>query len=193
MTTHIVLIGVGALGSHVALLARNLDVSLKVIDFDRIEQKNTLSQFHTRMSLGHNKARALAQTMMGLFGARIEAVPHRLTADNVDALLSGGDLLIDCLDNAASRRLVQRWARRHAVPCLHGALAPDGAYGRVIWDEHFVIDEAPEDNQATCEDGEHLAFIAQVAAVLVQSLQAHLAEGATPSYHLRRGEVVRVA
>ncbi|MEL6180391.1 MAG: ThiF family adenylyltransferase [Myxococcota bacterium] len=193
MTTRIALIGAGALGSHVALLTRNLDVVLKAVDFDRIEQKNTLSQFHTRMSLGHNKAKALKQTMMGLFGTRIEAVPHRLTVDNVDALLSDSDLILDCLDNGASRRIVQTWARAHNTPCLHGALAPDGTYGRIVWDEHFAIDDEPQHAQATCEDGEHLPFIVLVAAVMAQSVQTFLTrDGLKQSFHLHAGGVVQV-
>ena len=43
----VVIVGVGALGSHVALLGRNWGVQLKLVDFDRIEQKNTQAQFHS--------------------------------------------------------------------------------------------------------------------------------------------------
>ncbi len=179
-----IMVGAGALGSHLALLARNFGVKLKVIDFDRVEQKNTLSQFHTRMGLGRNKAQALAQSLQGLFGHRVEAIPHKLTADNAHALLSGGDLLVDCLDNLAARTQVQEMARKLDIACLHGALAADGQFGRVIWDEHFTIDAESHEGEATCEDGEHLPFIAMNAACMAQSIQTFLEHGRKDSFHL---------
>lgn len=184
MTRTIVIVGVGALGSHAALLLRNVEAKMKVIDFDRVEQKNTMSQFHTRMGVGRNKAQALAQSFQGLFGLRIEAVPHKLTADNAEALLGGADLILDCLDNGEARRVVQKLARAQGVPCLHGALAADGQLGRVVWDEHFQIDDEPGEGAATCEDGEHLPFIAMVSARLAHSAQAFLDSGQKLSFQL---------
>ena len=168
----VVVVGVGALGSHAALLCRALPIQLKVIDFDRIEAKNLLAQFHTRMGVGKNKAQALQKALHGLFGVQIEAVPHRLTGDNTDALLADAELIVDCLDNAAARKLVQDFARARAIPCVHGALAPDGQLGRVVWDHLFVIDSEDAPGQATCEGGEHLPFIGLTAATLAQAIAA---------------------
>ncbi len=186
----ITVVGVGALGSHVVLMGRNLEAAWKVIDFDRVERKNTLSQFHTRMGVGRNKAQAISQAVQGLFGLRVEAVPHKLTADNAEALLGGSDLIIDCLDNAQARRVVQAFARANGVPCLHGALAANGEYGQVLWDEHFEIDEGAA-GAATCEDGEHLPFIVGASAVLVQSAQRFLRDGHKSGFHVLPGGQVR--
>jgi molybdopterin/thiamine biosynthesis adenylyltransferase len=191
--TQVVLVGVGALGSHVALLGRNLEVGLKVIDFDRVEQKNLLSQVHTKMGVGKNKAQALSQLMLGLYGRKVEAVPHRLTADNAEALLGGAGVVVECLDNAAGRRAVQALVRARGLPCLHGALAADGAFGRVVWDEHFVIDAEDAEGQATCEDGAQLPFIGLTAAVVCQSLQRFLVDGERQSFQVHQGGVSRIS
>lgn len=180
----IVIVGVGALGSHLVLLARNLGAELAVVDFDRVEQKNVLSQFHSKMGVGRNKTQALQQAMQGLFGLRLEAVPHRLTEDNVVALLTRADLVVDCVDHAPTRRLLTRVAAERAIPCLHGALAADGTYARVMWDPGFTVDEGG-DGAATCEDGEHLPFIALVAATMARALQRFLKDGTTQSVHVR--------
>jgi hypothetical protein len=169
-------VGVGALGSHLVQLGRSLPVQWKVIDDDRIEAKNLLAQFHTRMGLGKNKAQALQQAMMGMFGIKIEAIPHRLTADNTEALLGDADLVVDCLDNAESRTLIQQFVRARGIACVHGALAPDGELGRVVWDHLFVIDGEHTPGQATCEGGEHLAFIAQTAATLAQAIALYVGD-----------------
>lgn len=180
----IVIVGAGALGSHVALFGRNGDARVVVVDFDRVEPKNTLSQFHGRMGVGRNKAQALQQALHGLFGARVEAVPHRLVAHNAEALLAGADVIVDCVDHAETRRLMQRFAADRAIPCLHGALAADGRYGRVMWSPGFTVDEGG-DGVATCEDGEHLPFIALVAAHLAARLQRFLTDGVMESVHVR--------
>lgn len=172
----VVVVGVGALGSHVVQLGRSLPVQWKVIDFDRIEAKNVLAQFHTRMGVGKNKAQALQQAMQGMFGVKIDAVPHRLSADNSEALLGDADLVVDCLDNAEARTLVQQFVRARGIACVHGALAPGGELGRVVWDHLFVIDSEDSPGQQTCEGGEHLAFIAQTAATLAQAIAIYVGD-----------------
>lgn len=176
--TKIVVVGVGALGSHLALLLRNLDVSLVLVDFDRVEAKNLTSQFHTKLGLGRNKAQALQQALKGMFGRDSYAVPHRLGADNVETLLGTATLVVDCLDNGESRRIVQNFVRARGIACVHGALAPDGAFGRVIWDPAFTVDDGPA-GAATCEDGEHLPFVALVAAELALAVQRFVRDGRT--------------
>ncbi len=182
-TPRIVIVGVGALGSHVVLLGRNLPARFTVIDFDRVERKNTLSQFHSKMGVGRNKAQALGQAMQGLFGLRLDARPHRLNADNVAQLLDGAALVVDCVDNAETRRLIQTASVELNLPCVHGALAQDGAYARIMWREEFSIDGGGE-GQATCEDGEHLPFIAAVAARMTGVIQRFLKDGTREGFHL---------
>lgn len=172
----IIIVGVGALGSHVALLLRN-EASIKAVDFDRVETKNTLSQFHGKPSVGKNKAQAAQQVFQYLFGVKLETIPHRLTGDNAKEILSGAALMIDCLDNAASREVVQGFSRTAKVPCLHGALAANGAFGRVVWDERFEIDTEDAAGAPTCEDGEHLPFIGVVSSLLARSAQEFLRRG----------------
>lgn len=180
----IVVVGVGALGSHLVLNARNWDARLVAVDFDRVERKSVLSQFHTKMGVGRNKAQALAQAMQGLFGARLVAVPHRLTEDNVETLLEGADLVVDCVDHAPTRRLIAEVATTLELPCLHGALAADGGYGRVMWAPGFAADDG-EAGAATCEDGAHLPFVALVAAVMAQTAARFLADGTREDCHVR--------
>ncbi len=183
MTKNITVVGVGALGSHVVQFLRSEDVAIRAIDFDRVEQKNVYSQFHSKPGVGKKKVASLAQSMQMLFGAKIKTISHKLSKDNQDALL-GGDLVIDCLDNATSRSLVQEWVRKHNVPCLHGALAPDGSFGRVVWDENFAIDSEGEPGSATCESGEFLPFIAITSAYLARAAQEFFLDNRRVGYEV---------
>ena len=183
----LVVVGVGALGSHVSLMLRN-EGSLKLIDFDKVEAKNTLSQFHGKPSLGKNKAQALQQSLQFMFGLKTEVIPHRLVADNT-VILSGADLVIDCLDNGASRRLVQGYVRANQIPCLHGALAAGGVFGRVVWDEIFEVDDETP-GVPTCEDGAQLPFIGLVSSLLARSGQEFLKTGKKIGYEINPRGVI---
>src|SRR5262245_30646995 len=165
----IVVVGVGALGSHAVQFLRGAGASIRAVDFDRVEQRNVASQFHGKPSVGKAKVVALSQAMQFLFGTKIDAVPHTLVADNARELLGRADLVLDCLDNGEGRRIVQGFARAAGVACLHGALAAEGSFGRVVWDESFTIDDEPGAGAPTCEDGAHLPFIALTAAYLARA------------------------
>lgn len=180
----IVIIGVGALGSHLVLLIRNLSASITVVDFDRIESKNTMSQFHTKQSVGKNKAHALQQMLNGFFGVRVEAVPHRLTADNLQQILGGADLIVDCVDNGETRVLIQSFATANNIPCLHGAVDANGSFGRVCWTESFKIDFEGAVGTPTCEDGRHLPFLSRVSAYLADSVQRFVEQGQKVGYQV---------
>lgn len=188
---HVVVVGVGALGSHVVPLLRNA-AQLKVVDFDRVEQKNTLSQFHARNSVGKNKTQALQQAVNFLWGVKVNTVPHKLTADNAEQILGGADLVLDCLDNGGGRRVIQSFVRENKIPCLHGALAADGAFGQVIWDDDFNIDDDAEGG-ATCEDGEHLPFINLVSSYMARAAQEYLQSEKQMGYQIfPKGSSVKI-
>jgi len=186
----IVVVGVGALGSHVVLFLRNVETDLRIVDLDRVEQKNVLAQFHGKPGVGKNKTQSLQQTMQFLYGVKLTTIPHKLVSDNARELLSGADLVIDCLDDGPSREVVQGFVRENEIPCLHGAMSADGIFGRVCWDEYFVIDSADVAGAPTCEGGEHLPFIGVVSALLARSAQEFLHTGKKKGYEYSPGGVI---
>ena len=190
---NIVVAGVGALGSHFIQFSRNLrDARFKIVDFDRVEIKNIQAQFYSRTSTGKTKTEALRQLMDFLFRTPIDGAPARLSSVNVDALIpQDTGLVVDCLDNGASRRLIQAHVRSHRIPCLHGALAADGEFGRVIWDESFVVDDAPP-SAPTCTDGNALPFIALTSAYLAQAAAAFVTNGKKIGFSISPAGCIRV-
>lgn len=174
----VVIVGVGALGSHLAQFLRSCNIKIRIIDFDHIEKKNILSQFHANNSVGKPKVLGLQQLMQFLFGFKLETISNKLVENNVDHLLKGANVIVDCLDNAAGRRLIQDYVRKNNIPCVHGALAPAAqSFGRVIWDDDFSIDSEDGAGLATCENGDQLPFIALVSAYLACSVQEFLVSG----------------
>jgi molybdopterin/thiamine biosynthesis adenylyltransferase len=169
--------GVGALGSHAAVLCRGLPVELSFVDFDRVESKNVQAQVYARQSIGRNKADALRLQLLNYYGTTSEAYPVRLEPANVDALVSPVDLLVDCFDNAKSRMVLSDGARRLGKPLVHAAISADGTFGIVRWDEQFTPDAEDEAGQATCEAGEHLPFIGLVGGAVAGVIRDFVSGG----------------
>jgi molybdopterin-synthase adenylyltransferase len=174
----VVFCGVGALGSTAAVLCRNLKAELGLVDFDRVESKNLLAQAYVKQSVGKNKADALKLQLQNFHGVRAEAFGVRLVEGNVAALCGAADLIVDCFDNQASRQVLSAYARAAGKPLVHAAISGDGTFGLVRWDERFAADAEDQEGQATCEGGEHLPFIGQVAAALARVIQDFLSDGA---------------
>ncbi|XXF79549.1 ThiF family adenylyltransferase [Myxococcaceae bacterium GXIMD 01537] len=173
----IIFCGVGALGSTAAVLCRNIEATLAFVDFDRVESKNLLAQAYVKASVGRNKAEALKLQLLNLHGVKAESFGVRLTRDNVEALCAGADLLVDCFDNQDSRVVLSDFARKVGKPLVHGALAADGTFGLVRWDERFAPDAEDTQGQATCEGGAHLPLIGLLAATLARTVQDFLKDG----------------
>ena len=176
-TKRVVFCGVGALGSHAAVICRNFDAGLVFIDFDRVESKNLLSQAFVKPSIGKNKADALKLQLQNFHGIKSESFGVRVVPENVAALLGSADLVIDAFDNKKSRDLLSEFARANDKALVHAGLAADGSFGMVRWDARFSADAEDAEGQATCETGEHLPIIMAIAATLARTIQDFLKSG----------------
>src|SRR5262249_54815545 len=90
----------------------------------------------------------------------------------------GADLLVDCFDNAASRKLLSDHARAAKVPLLHAGVSGDGTFGLVRWDERFTPDAEDKPGQPTCEGGAHLPLLGLLSATLARAIQDFAQSGA---------------
>lgn len=167
----IVFCGVGALGSTAAVLCRNLEATLVFIDFDRVESKNLLAQAYVKQSVGKNKAEALKLQLLNFFGVKAESFAVRVTAQNVATLCKDAQLIVDCFDNAASRKVLCDFARASSTPLLHAAVSGEGNFGLVRWDERFTPDAEDVAGQATCEGGEHLPLLGMLCGAIARTVQ----------------------
>jgi molybdopterin-synthase adenylyltransferase len=190
----IVICGVGALGSTAVLFIRNVEAELRLVDFDRVESKNLQAQWFVKQSVGKPKADSVRLQLVNFYGHKTaEALNVRLAATNTDQLLAGVDLVVDCFDNADSRIVLADACRAKQLPLLHGALAADGTFGMVRWDERFTPDREGAVGQATCEGGEHLPMIGLVGATLARAIQDFVKDGAKHDYLVSLSGVTRTS
>ena len=137
------LCGAGALGSNLAdALARQGAQNLRVIDRDKVEEKNIGTQIYLQGDVGAWKVEVLRNRLFRTTGVEIEAVNKDLTAANAAKLLRDGGIVLDLFDNSTARATVQRTVRELNLPCLHVGLNAD--YAEVIWDEGYRVPQDVE-------------------------------------------------
>lgn len=140
----ITLCGAGALGANIAEnLARSGFARLKVIDRDRIEERNLSTQPYYRSDVGAFKAKILANHLYRAIGTPVEAETKELTATNAASLLRGSQLIVDAFDNSVARQAVTTFSHS-GVPCLHVGLAAD--YAEVIWNGAYRVPSDAKDD-----------------------------------------------
>ncbi|UBF28700.1 ThiF family adenylyltransferase [Kovacikia minuta CCNUW1] len=130
--------GAGALGANLAEnLARAGFGKLKVIDRDRIEDRNLSTQPYYRSDVGAFKAKILANNLYRAIGTKVEAETKELTAANAAQLLKESGLIVDVFDNSSSRRVVKDYADLTGTLCLHAGLSAN--YAEVIWNDVYRV------------------------------------------------------
>ncbi len=178
--------GAGALGANVVEgLARQGCARLRVIDRDRVEERNLSTQPYYRSDIGALKAHALAHALYRALGVEITACTNELTTTNAAKLLRESDLVIDAFDNSTARRAVMDYCADARVPCLHAGLA--GAYAEVIWNEVYRVPSAAQDD--VCDYPLVRNLVVLTGAVVCESVVGFVATGARASYTLTLGDL----
>lgn len=111
--------------------AGKLDPKFLFLDDDTVEARNCANQNFVLSDIGNPKARVLcdlAQSSDKLATWR----QVRVTPDNIDDLLAGTTLVIDGVDNLATRQLLWGYGLRQDVPVLHLGISEQGT-GKVEW------------------------------------------------------------
>lgn len=166
--------GAGALGANLAEnLARAGFGKLKVIDRDRIEERNLSTQPYYRSDVGAFKAKILANNLYRAIGTKVEAETKELTATNAAQLLKGSRLIVDVFDNSTSRQAVKEYGDRSGTPCLHAGLSAD--YAEVIWNEVYRV---PSDvNDDICDYPLARNLVMLTVAVACEAIVSFVATG----------------
>lgn len=188
----IVIVGAGALGSHLVQFSRNFDARIVVADDDKVEHKNTKSQFHSTNFIRLNKASALMRLMHHEFGVTVAVIDKRIEPRRT-FLLDQADIVVDCTDNRESRQLIAEHCRDNDIVCLHGGISASGDYARIVWDSHWSDEVEDDPGAPTCEDGEFLPMIGVASTRMAAELQRYLKTGEQRSYAVGLDFLQRIA
>ncbi|GAB4541883.1 MAG: hypothetical protein Tsb0014_34080 [Pleurocapsa sp.] len=171
--------GAGALGANLTEnLARSGFTSLRVIDRDRIEERNLSTQPYYKSDVGAYKAKILTNSLYRALGVAIDAKAKELTTDNCHQLLKNSDLVIDAFDNSISRQIVTDYCQEKLLPCLHIGLNTD--YAEVIWNEFYRVPSPTNDDICDYPLARNLVIMA--VAIASETIIEYIATGKQPSY-----------
>jgi len=120
----VLLVGVGGLGSPVALYLAAAGVGhITLIDDDTVDLTNLQRQIaHTTARVGQSKVDSAAEAMRAINpDITIETICERADADLLGRLVATADLIVDCCDNFATRHAINRACVTHRKPLVAGA------------------------------------------------------------------------
>jgi len=162
LSSRVVLIGCGALGSTLAQLLVRAGVGLlRIIDRDLVELSNLQRQVlfdEDDVLADLPKAEAARRKLVKINGAvTVEAVVDDVNHENIEDYSEGADLLLDGTDNFETRFLINDLAVKTGRPWVYGAcvgsrgmslpiLPGDGPCLRCVVDE-----PPPREMSPTCE------------------------------------------
>ena len=124
-TSTVFIAGAGGLGSPAAIYLAVAGVGrIRICDMDSLEPTNLNRQIlHDHTRVGLNKAVSARQTL-ALTNPHVEvtALTETITADNVDRLVGPADIILDCLDNFATRYVLNEASARLHIPLVYGSV-----------------------------------------------------------------------
>ncbi|MCW3978598.1 MAG: HesA/MoeB/ThiF family protein [Candidatus Bathyarchaeota archaeon] len=122
---HVCLVGVGGLGSTIAVQLATMGVGhLRIVDRDVVETSNLQRQHIYSMDMvGYPKVEAAAERLrrMNPF-VEVDPVPMSITPRNAEVMVEGMDVVVDGLDRMTPRYILNRACVRLGVPFVYGAV-----------------------------------------------------------------------
>lgn len=174
----VAIVGCGATGACVSsLLARAGVGHLRIIDRDYVEPSNLQRQsLFDEADAAESVPKAVAAARkIAAFNSHVEVKPEvaDLTPENIEALLSEADLILDATDNFETRYLINDFAVKHGKPWIYAAaVAAYAVTMNVIPGETAclacIFPAPPQGTVETCDT----AGILNGAVNLVGSIQA---------------------
>ena len=144
LNAHVVLVGVGGLGSAAAYYLAAAGVGhLTIADDDRVELSNLQRQIiHSTDRIGQTKTASAVQAISALNPEiQVTACTERVTEGTVAHLLQHGDLVIDGSDTFATRYLLNKACFYAKKPLISAAVL--GFEGQLAAFRHGVDPSAP--------------------------------------------------
>lgn len=124
MASHALIIGLGGLGSPVAMyLAASGVGQLTLVDDDTVELSNLQRQIlHTQADIGRVKVESAAETLRAMNPEiNITTRAQRLNADDLHQAVQQADVVIDASDNFATRFAINQACVETHTPLVSGA------------------------------------------------------------------------
>jgi adenylyltransferase/sulfurtransferase len=121
----VLLAGAGGLGSPLAIFLAAAGIgSLRIVDSGRVELSNLNRQIlYQEEDIGQLKVECARKVLTRLNpNVQIEAIAETIQDSNVSDLVSQCSIVVDALDNYATRHLLNQAVFPKGIPLVHGAV-----------------------------------------------------------------------
>lgn len=122
--SHALIVGLGGLGSPVALYLAAAGVGhITLVDGDTVDLTNLQRQIaHSTARVGQRKVDSAAAAMQAINSdVAVQTIGERADVVLLDRLVAASTLVVDCSDNFATRHAVNRACVTHRKPLVAGA------------------------------------------------------------------------
>lgn len=124
LQSHVAIIGLGGLGSPVALYLAAAGVGeLSLVDHDEVDLTNLQRQIiHQEHNIGINKSESARESIRALNPEpEINCYQYQLHGKELEQLISSVDIVVDATDNFDSRFEINQQCFKHKKPLVSGA------------------------------------------------------------------------
>jgi len=124
--THIAIIGCGGLGGHIAEILARIGIGrLSLFDYDSFEEHNLNRQnFSTFESLGKEKALVVKEAIEKINpSVQVDAFVHRFDPLSDMHMIDTAKVVMDALDNPATKVALAKACAEEEIHFVHGAIA----------------------------------------------------------------------
>lgn len=125
LDSHVLIIGLGGLGSPVAMYLAAAGVGrMTLVDDDKVELSNLQRQIvHAEQDIGRSKVASAADSLLALNSdLQLETKTTRLEDEqSLSVAVEAANVVVDCSDNFATRFLLNEVTQRLKIPLVSGA------------------------------------------------------------------------
>lgn len=175
-------LGCGGLGGHAAeLLARSGVGCIRLVDNDVFDESNLNRQrFCSERVLGQPKALVVREALADIAShVEVEALDVAADEENLPDLVSGTDMVLDCLDNITAKTALERAALAAGVPFVHGSVLREEGFSYVNSGPQARLEELYPQSQSAQElDHARREGVGALAPASVACLMVRLGIGA---------------
>ena len=150
LSKRVAVIGCGGLGGYTAELLVRIGVGhLTLFDGDAFTASNLNRQLNAlETNLGKSKVLEAKERLLQIRSdLSVAAYACFLDEKNTGELLKGHDVIIDALDSAQTRLLIEKITNDLAIPLIHGAVEEWGAQVCAVFPGDFTLSRLYQANQ----------------------------------------------
>lgn len=123
--------GAGGLGSSISIYLTVAGIGkLRMVDNDIVALENLNRQIlHRDNDIGKKKLESAEEKLKKMnFNVEVEVIFETINIGNIDELVGDFDMIVDAMDNFATRYVLNKTALMRKIPLFHGAV--HGFYGQ---------------------------------------------------------------